>query len=333
MPHSPALSVIMPVRNAELTVEAAIRSILASTFQDFEFIIVDDASSDASVEKIKAFQDARIRLLENANPGLCQALNLAVAACSAPFIARMDADDISYPSRFEKQLDAAERNRWDVVGGKVRIVDRTGNPVTSYARYESWINDHQSNESIYANRFVESPIANPTSVARRSVYEQPFLDGPFPEDYEFWLQAMSKGFRFGKINEIVLDWIDAPSRTTRNHSRYSPEAFNDCRRRHLLSGPLANHEWIDFWGVGLTGKPWIRFLQESGKRIRHLIDVSPKKIGQTIHGAKVISPPMLPAPDGTPIVAGVGALNARDEIESFLAGRGYRIGLDAWFVA
>jgi glycosyltransferase involved in cell wall biosynthesis len=333
MNTSPQLSVIMPMKNAEATVEKAISSILNSSFGDFEFIIVDDVSTDESADRIRSFKDTRIHFERSAKPGLCHTLNQAVAACRAPFIARMDADDICYPDRFKNQLAAIEDYGWDVVGGRVRIVDRQGHAVPSFRRYETWINQNQNNDSIRAFRFVESPLANPTTLAKRVVYAQPFVDGPLPEDYDFWLQAMRKEFRFGKIDEVVLDWIDDPSRTTRNDPRYSPEAFDRCRRKHLLLGPLIEAPQVDVWGAGQTGKAWVRWLQSENKQVRHLIDVSPKKIGQIIHGAKVIAPNHLPAPDDTPLIVAVGAEKAREQIESFLRSKHYEIGKQVWFVA
>lgn len=323
----------MPVKNAAATVEQAISSILNSSFGDFEFIIVDDGSVDESAERIQSFKDPRIHFERNAQPGLCQTLNQAVAACNAPFIARMDADDICYPNRFKNQLAAIDEYGWDVVGGRVRIVDRQGRTVPSFQRYETWINSNHNDQSIRAFRFVESPLANPTTLARNAVYTQSFVDGPLPEDYDFWLEAMRKDYRFGKIDEVVLDWIDDPSRTTRNDPRYSPEAFDRCRRKHLLIGPLAQTTQVDVWGAGQTGKPWVRWLQSENKQIRHLVDVSPKKIGQTIHGAKVVAPNHLPAPDDTPLIVAVGAEKAREQIESFLRLKHYRIGGPVWFVA
>lgn len=323
----------MPVKNAAETVEQAMSSILKSSFQDFEFIIVDDRSTDDSALRIQSFKDPRIRFERSVNPGLCHTLNQAVAACKGTYIARMDADDISYTHRFENQLAAIETQGWDVVAGQVRIIDRRGHSVPSFQRYESWINSNMDDHAIRANRFVESPLANPTTLTKRAVYNQEFLDGSFPEDYEFWLQAMAKGFQFGKLNEVVLDWIDDPSRTTRNDPRYSPEAFDRCRRKHLLLGPLAETPKVDIWGAGKTGKPWVRWLKAENKQIRHLIDVSPKKIGQNIHGVKVIAPDQIPSPDKTPLIVAVGAAKAREQIESFLCSRNYKTGENVWFVA
>ena len=333
MGHRPALSVIMPARNAGGTIAQAIRSVLASTFSDFEFIIIDDGSADDTSDRVSAFTDPRIRFHSNPDPGLCHALNLAVSLCRAPLIARMDADDRCYSNRFEIQLRALDRQNWDVVGGLVRILDASGCPVPSLHRYERWVNQHHDDASIRAFRFVESPLANPTTLARCEVYDQPFEDGPFPEDYEFWLQAMNKGYRFGKVPDTVLDWIDTPERTTRNHPRYSPDAFDRCRRKHLLKGPLAQIETVDVWGAGQTGKPWVRWLQSEGLSVRRLIDVSPRKIGQTIHGTRVISPQQLPPPDNVPLIIAVGADRARVQIEPFLRQRDYTIGGNTWFVA
>lgn len=323
----------MPVKNAASTVRQAIESVLHSTFTDFEFVIVDDASTDDTLKVIRSIHDPRLRIMAAENPGLCPVLNQAVRACRAPYIARMDADDICYPHRFQAQLDAASANEWDVVGGQVRIIDREGLSVASLKRYESWVNSNLNHDTILAYRFVESPMANPTTLAKRSVYQQPFEDSPHPEDYDFWLHAMAKGFRFGKVGSVVLDWIDSSTRTTRNHPRYSPEAFDACRRFHLRQGPLLGVSSLHLWGAGLTGKPWLRWLRSEGFTVSKLIDVSPKKIGQTIHGTPVIPPEQLPSPDGTPLIVAVGARSAREQIESFLVSRSWRPGKDVWFVA
>ncbi len=298
-------------------------------------IVVDDQSTDATASILQHYarQDTRVRHLTNPRQGLVSAINLAVRHCRGTYIARMDGDDRSYPNRLTAQLQAARENRWDIVGGLVRIVDRQGIPVPSYQRYEKWINRHRTNASIRAYRFVESPLANPTTCSHRRVYDSEILDGPFPEDYDFWLTAISRGFRCGKVSEVVLDWMDSPTRTTRNHPRYSPEAFDHCRRKHLLSGPLKGKPTVDLWGVGLTGKPWLRWLQQEGFAIRQLIDVSPKKVGQSIHGVRVVSPEQLLPPDDTPLLVAVGAASAREEIEAFLRQRHYRIGEQVWFVA
>ncbi|HAV61496.1 MAG TPA: glycosyl transferase, partial [Verrucomicrobiales bacterium] len=93
----PPLSVVMPVRNAGATVDRAVHSVLASTFADFEFIIVDDGSIDTSAAVVEALGDPRIRLFRRPAEGIVAALNFGLAQCRGEHIARMDADDFSYP--------------------------------------------------------------------------------------------------------------------------------------------------------------------------------------------------------------------------------------------
>ncbi|HAV61497.1 MAG TPA: glycosyl transferase family 2, partial [Verrucomicrobiales bacterium] len=220
-----------------------------------------------------------------------------------------------------------------IVGGRVRIVDAAGAPVASWQRYERWINEHLDAVSIRALRFVESPLVNPSTMASRAVYEAGFREGDFPEDYDFWLRAFAAGHQAVKVPEVVLDWTDGETRLTRTHPRYSAEAFDRCRREHLLACPLRGVKQVDLWGAGQTGKPWLRWLQETGFEVRRLVDVAPAKIGELIHGVKVIEPGALPPPDGTPMIVAVGAEGARELITAHLEPLGYRIGKEVWFVA
>ncbi|MEK6236039.1 MAG: hypothetical protein N2C14_15140, partial [Planctomycetales bacterium] len=122
-------------------------------------------------------------------------------------------------------------------------------------------------------------------------------------------------------------------RLTRTDDRYSSEAFDRCRRTHLLAGPLAGVDCVDVWGVGRTGKPWLRWLQQQGVAVRRGYDVSPRKQGVTIHGVPIAHPDSLPDADGTPLLIAVGAADARRVIAPQLRARRHEIGGDAWFVS
>ena len=104
--NTPAVSVIMPVYNADKFLNQAIHSILNQTFTDLEFIIINDGSEDKSKEIIKGYQDSRIIYLENTrNEGLVPSLNKGISAAKGKYIARMDADDIALESRLQMQID------------------------------------------------------------------------------------------------------------------------------------------------------------------------------------------------------------------------------------
>ncbi len=329
----PRLSVTIPAFNAEATIERSVESALASTFGDLECVVVDDGSTDDTLRALDRIKDRRLRVIAAGRAGVAGAANRAIREARAPIIARMDADDFCHPTRFEKQLKLLDEAGLHGVGGRVRIVDGNGVPVPTMRRYEDWVNENLDDASIRAYRFVESPLVNPTMTARREVFELGFREGAFPEDYDLWLRAMQAGFRFAKVEDIVLDWTDGPGRLTRSHPNYSSGAFDRCRREHLLAGPLEGVVEVRFWGAGQTGKPWLRWLREKGIKVECVVEVSPRKIGETIHGARVIPPERLPAADGRPLLIAVGAPGARNLILKRLDEVGCRPGVDAWFVA
>jgi len=329
---APLVSVVLPVRDAADTVERAARSILDGTLRAIELIVVDDGSTDGSDEVVSRIDDPRLRLVRQDARGVVTAANRGTGEARAPVIARMDADDVAHPHRLERQLDLLARSAADLVGAQVRIVDGAGAPVPSLARYERWSNSLVAPARIAAMRFVELPVVNPTILGRREVFEAGYRDGPWPEDYEFFLRAVAAGRTAAKSPKVLLDWHDSADRLTRTDDRYSPAGLDRCRRMHLLDGPLASVERVDLWGAGDAGKPWLRWLQGEGRSVRRLVDVSPRKVGQRIHGVPVIAPDELPSPDGSPLLIAVGAAGARAEIEDRLVRRGYTPGVDAWFV-
>ncbi len=107
---NPLISVIMPVYNADQFVGEAIESILSQTFDDFEFLIIDDCSEDSSSQIISRYNDPRIRLLKNQkNIGVARTLNKGLSLARGRYVARMDADDVSIAKRFSRQFEHMER--------------------------------------------------------------------------------------------------------------------------------------------------------------------------------------------------------------------------------
>lgn len=326
----------MPVYNAAASVERAARSILDGSFRDLELIVVDDGSTDDSPNIIAAIDDPRVRLFRRPREGVVAAVNFAINQSDAPLMARMDADDVSRPTRIEEQIAFMEESGCDIAGCRVRIVDESGGAVSSMQRYETWVNEHLSHESMAAYRFVEMPVVNPTLLGKREVFDLGVRHGEFPEDYDWVLRAFAADFTFGKVDEVLYDWTERADRQTRTDARYSMAAFDHCRRMHLLDGPLrdfANLPGVDLWGVGQTGKPWLRWLLENSIDVRRAYDIDLRKIGENIHGVAVQHPDELVDADGTPLIVAVGAAGARELIRPHVESRGFVVGKDAWFVA
>ncbi|MBL8635048.1 MAG: glycosyltransferase [Myxococcales bacterium] len=128
----PRISVLLPVYNAAPYVEEAVRSILAQTVTDFELIVIDDGSTDGSGELLTALadEDSRIRLVRRPNTGIVGALNEALGLARADLVARMDADDIAWPTRFAKQAAYLSQHPECVaVGSAIIVIDPLGEPI------------------------------------------------------------------------------------------------------------------------------------------------------------------------------------------------------------
>lgn len=205
----PAISVLMPVYNAEAFVEAAIRSILDQTFTDFELIIVNDGSRDRSGEIIArmARSEARIVALDQQNAGIVASLNRAAGMARGELVARMDADDLALPRRFELQ-HAAFLARPDLaaLGGHAWVIDQAGRVVG--ASYGS-----VGRCEILRDIEFSSPLIHPAAMIRKTAFEQ--LGGyrsryETSEDYDLWLRMVDAGYVIDNLNQMILHYRQHP---------------------------------------------------------------------------------------------------------------------------
>ncbi len=330
----PKLSVILPAYNAANTIDRALDSILCQTLTDIEVLVVDDGSTDATLEKASRYADARVKVFSKEHCGVAETANFALRQASSELIARMDADDFAHPTKLQKQLDHLYKFDLDVVGCQIKIYNDSEQCPLSMKRYEDWINhDTLLASQISLLRFVEFPLVNPTILAKRSYFEIGFEENHLPEDYELFLKASSNGMKFGKVAEHLFDWFDHGDRLTRTKKRYSPEAFDLCRKKHLRLGPLKDVSQVDLWGAGKTGKQWMRWLLAEGIGVRHVYEVNQRKIGKMIHGTKVLPFHEIIIDSQTPLLVGVGTAGARQEILEFLRLRKANLESHVWFVA
>lgn len=183
----PVISIILPFHNAEKTLAAAIRSVLNQTFVDWELILIDDCSADASVDIAGIFLNSRVRLLKNlSNVGLAASLNIGIRAASAPYIARMDADDISYPDRLATQLAFLQAHpEVDIVGASVLMFIGDGSPVKLL---KPALRGVEIKRGWISGSF---PLYHPTWVAKSSWFREFPYDPRFlkAQDHELLLRA------------------------------------------------------------------------------------------------------------------------------------------------
>ena len=213
------LSVCMSVFNNGPFVDEAVRSVLAQTMGDFEFIIINDGSTDASGEILRAHaaRDPRVRLVEQPNRGLIASLNHAIEISRTPWIARMDGDDVALPDRFGQQLAVLAANPdHGVVGGQHEFIDDGGHIFRQAYEYPE-------TAEAFVDALEAAPLmSHPTVVMSRDLvraaggYRKTFAHC---EDYDLWLR-LSERTKLTSLPRLV------------HHHRCNP---NQTSNRHLLA--------------------------------------------------------------------------------------------------
>ncbi len=189
-----AISVIMAAYNAEKDVETGINSILKQSFKDFEFIIINDGSSDSTSEILEKYagQDSRIKLIHQENTGLTIALNKALKLARGKYVARQDADDTSYTSRLQKQFELMETNPCILLCGANCDDLYDDGAKGSWGWYD--------NDKLQKIVFFKTPFAHSTAFMRTDTarelggYDESFRTS---QDMEFWM-------RFAKAGQIAM---------------------------------------------------------------------------------------------------------------------------------
>ena len=246
---SPKVSVIMPVYNGEEYVSQAIESILGQTFTDFELIIIDDGSTDHSVEIIKTYSDHRIVLIRNeTNMKLIATLNKGLSLAQGQYIARMDADDISMPSRLARQVEFMDRSpNIGVCGTWVEIFgDAAGN---------FW-------------RFTDNPdvakcmllfgccIVHPSVMIRKSILETGLSYSslyPHAEDYALWVH-IAQNYEITNIPEVLLKYRKSGGQVSSQYAGEQLQTTFKIQREQInaLGIEPTEEECYLHWTIGVS---------------------------------------------------------------------------------
>lgn len=201
----PKISVVMSAYNAERFIGEAIASILNQTWKDFEFVIVNDGSTDGTADVIRSFDDSRIRFVEQENQGAIRSLNRGIMMARGEYIARFDADDIAMPHRLERQLAFLETHSGcAMVGSPVIQIDEDGREI-KVERYPLGYRE------IKENLWIDVPFAHPTVMFRKAAFLKAGLYREKLEpvdDYDLW-------FRMAELFDI--ENIDEPLCKMRKH--------------------------------------------------------------------------------------------------------------------
>jgi glycosyltransferase involved in cell wall biosynthesis len=260
MALSPPISVLLAVYNGQRYLRQAVDSVLAQTFEDFEFIIIDDGSTDQtrSILEEYARKDSRLRLVSRPNQGLTVTLNEGLAMARGEFLARMDADDICRPTRFAKQLAyLQEYPDCVLVGSRVLLIDPDGLPIRQACDEQT----HEEIDQAHLNRLW--PVVHPAVMMRTAAVRQ--IGGyrnqyNTLEDLDLFLRLAEIG-KLANLPEVLLDYRQHFASVTHSRSeqqmriRQSIYDETHARRGTASSGappparsePRCRHEQHQFW--------------------------------------------------------------------------------------
>jgi len=238
---NPTISVLLPVYNGQAYLRQALDSILNQSYSDFELIIVDDGSSDGSLEIIRACTDKRIVLISQENIGLAGALNRAIEKARGKYLARHDQDDVSLPTRFQEQLSLMQSKELDFCGCDVMMMNAAGTFIKEIVM-------PTTSDLVTITLACTVPFAHGSVMMRKAFFDEHMLryrQGSSTEDYELWCDAYHLGAKFGNVNQVLFRYRDFSSSLSKLTAKKMQAHTHQLRRRFIKMNAPAVKEAID----------------------------------------------------------------------------------------
>jgi glycosyltransferase involved in cell wall biosynthesis len=259
---NPIISVLLTVYNGSKFLSEAIESILKQSFSNFEFIIINDGSTDNSEEIILSYKDSRIIYKKNPeNYGLIKTLNLGFSLVQGEYIARMDADDISHPDRFQKQVQFLNKNsEYGLIGTGVNLLNGEKKTQLLY---------HTDDESLKFALAFYCPFIHPSVMIRKSCIEhlEVIFDKQFvhAEDYDLWTR-LAFLTKMANLPEYLLDYRIHDSQISSQHTLHQNELSKSIRKNYLKN----------YFGEEVEEYLFVFKIEDSGKSLSNKLQIVKK---------------------------------------------------------
>ncbi|RTY36806.1 glycosyltransferase [Chlorobium phaeovibrioides] len=225
---NPQVTILMPVHNGERYLREAIDSILKQSFTDFEFLIIDDGSTDGSTTIVKSYEDPRIRLIANPeNHGTVHVLNQGISEAKGTYIARMDADDISLPTRLEKQVHFMDNHPEIGISGTAMRLIKNGKLKNTRTLPET--DEELKIQLLFSTCFFHPTVIMRSDLAKAHPYPENLI---YTQDYNYWTSLADKT-AFANIPETLLYFREHAGQLS---SRKADLQVSNAR--HIRSGYL-----------------------------------------------------------------------------------------------
>lgn len=196
----PKISVLMPVYNGEQFLDKSINSILNQTFNNFEYIIINDGSTDDSLKIIESYEDSRIKIINfSKNMGISAALNNGLNVAKGDYIARQDQDDISHPERFMLQVEYLKNNDVDLVDANFIFIDENDQYIQDYGK--RYFNPEETLSHLFFYELVHASIMCKRLIFTK--YNIQYRKRP-TEDYDLFIRLAKAGMRAGRLDKKLI---------------------------------------------------------------------------------------------------------------------------------
>lgn len=273
MKNEPLISVIIPFYNAELYIYESILSIINQDYFNLEILLVNDGSSDSSVDIIRKINDPRIKLYNNEkNQGIVYSLNLAISKAKGEFIARMDADDVAYRNRFSTQLTYLMNNpNVDLIGSYYKIMNRG-----------FFYKLPLKHKDILNHMLISSPIAHPTVFFRRALIDNGDYyyrnDYQYCEDFDLWSRLVFK-YNLANLPDFLLEYRSHENQISKTKNEVQKNKTIEVRTNMLkvLSSDL-NRDFLFFINNEIYYKLFENRFRKNFKALDELLNSNNQKV-------------------------------------------------------
>ena len=320
------VSIVMTVRNEEAYLDECLRSIHEQRLQDWELHVIDDHSSDATVNILKewSIRDKRIKWEKNRGKGIIAALSQAQELSNGELITRMDGDDLMPPQKLDLLKNVLlEKGRGTMVSGKVRYFSNDKVSI-GYRTYEEWLNDRVEHQDHAKWVYRECVCASPNWMCFREDLEAigGFMSLNYPEDYDLVLKWHAAGFLFHGLNSLTHLWREHPERTSRNSEIYEQTSFYKLKIPYLVNAfPGASFFIL---GKGQKSRLTAQLLKDLN--IDHSIADDPadpnlsEKLNESYSSASIL------------LLAAFPPAEERIQLERLVKECGYEIGTNCFYI-
>lgn len=319
----PQLSILLPYLFADDAFQEAVESILQQSFTNWELLLICNGE-EAERQKAQAkFSLPNIHHLYETKRGIAFALNTGLDFAKGKFIGRMDADDVSLPERFEKQVEHLLQYP-EIAAVSCQTTFESDEPAAGYQAFVDWQNSLLTPEDHKNSRFQESPLAHPSVCFRKRLITNygNYSTKALPEDYELWLRWMDAGENIEKLNFTGLVWKDHTDRLSRNHPNYSEEAFYRLKARYLLKE--CRNKTVLVCGSSVQALQRWRWMEDEGLKIDCWTDIHPKQY----YPAPYLKPEDITKEDKLIVLSLIAQAGTREKVEEFFIAKGYQPGVD-----